>query len=66
MRQGFTESVVEEAALAWLGWLGWMAKHGLKIAPGELAAERADFGQAVLERHPATRCCPSSSAASCA
>ncbi len=46
----FTESVVEEAALAWLESLGYTIKHGLEIAPGELLAERADYGQVVLER----------------
>jgi type I restriction enzyme, R subunit len=46
----FTESIVEEATLAWLGSLGWTVKHGPEIAPGELAAERADFGQVVLEQ----------------
>ena len=46
----FSESVVEDAALAWLERLGWTVKHGPGIAPGELVAERADFGQVVLER----------------
>jgi type I restriction enzyme R subunit len=46
----FTESIVEEAALAWLESLGWSVKHGPEIAPGELDAERADFGQVVLEQ----------------
>jgi type I restriction enzyme R subunit len=45
----FTESVVEEAALAWLESLGWRVTHGLEIAPGELGAERADYAQVVLE-----------------
>ncbi len=44
----FTESVVEDAALAWLESLGWSVKHGPDIAPGELAAERSDYGQVVL------------------
>jgi len=44
----FTESVVESAALAWLESLGWTVKHGPEIVPGELAAERADYGQVVL------------------
>jgi len=47
---GFTESVVEEAALAWLEGLGWKVLHGPEIAPGELAAERSDYGQVVLEQ----------------
>ncbi|MFT3906698.1 MAG: hypothetical protein QM718_10370 [Steroidobacteraceae bacterium] len=32
----FTESVVEEAALAWLKVLGYAVRHGLEIAAGEL------------------------------
>jgi type I restriction enzyme R subunit len=45
---GMTESIIEQAALAWLESLGWSVKHGPEIAPGELAAERSDFGQVVL------------------
>lgn len=30
-----TESVVEDAALAWLEALGWAVKYGLEIGPGE-------------------------------
>jgi type I restriction enzyme R subunit len=44
----FTESVVEEAALAWLESIGWSVRHGAEIAPGEPAAERDDYGQVVL------------------
>ncbi len=44
----FTESVVEEAALAWLESLGYAIKHGPEIAPGELFAERGDYGQVLL------------------
>ena len=44
----FTESVVEEAALAWLKGAGWQVRHGAEIAPGEPAAERDDYGQVVL------------------
>ncbi len=44
----FTESIIESAALAWLERLGWTVKHGPDIAPGELAAERSDYGQVVL------------------
>ncbi len=49
MSRAFTESVVEEAALAWLGALGYSIAHGPDIAPGELAAERKDYGQVLLE-----------------
>jgi len=45
----FTESVVEDAALAWLEGLGWSIAHGPEIAPGELLAERTNYGQVVLE-----------------
>jgi type I restriction enzyme R subunit len=44
----FTESVVEEAALAWLAGLGWTVLHGPGIAPdaagGRQEAERAKQG----------------------
>lgn len=46
----FTESVVEQAALAWLEALGFAVAHGPEIAPGEPAAERDDYGQVVLHR----------------
>lgn len=48
----FTEALVEEAALAWLESLGWSVKNGPAIAPGEVTAERADFGQVVPELIP--------------
>jgi len=44
----FTESIVEDAALAWLGAQGWQVLLGPNIAPGELAAERTEYGQVVL------------------
>src|SRR5674476_412093 len=47
---GFTESVVEQAALAWLESLGWSVKHGPDIAAGEPNAERRDFVQVILEQ----------------
>lgn len=43
-----TGSVVEEAALAWLEAGGWQVRNGAEIAPGEPAAERADYGEVVL------------------
>jgi len=46
----FTESVVEEATLAWLESLGYTILHGPDIAQGEPFAEREDYGQVVLER----------------
>jgi len=36
----FTESIVEQAALAWFESLGWSIRHGLEIAPGEPGAGR--------------------------
>ena len=45
-----TESIVEEAALAWLTGLGWQVGRGADVAPDALGAERSDYGQVVLER----------------
>ena len=36
----FTESVVEDAARAWLESLGYAIKHGPEIAPGNFPNER--------------------------
>ncbi|HXK42952.1 MAG TPA: type I restriction endonuclease subunit R [Anaerolineae bacterium] len=43
-----TESDIESATLTWLEAVGWQVKHGAEIAPGELFAERADYGEVVL------------------
>ena len=43
-----TESVVEEAALAWLEAIAWSSRQGASIAPGEPHAERESFGDVVL------------------
>ena len=43
-----TESVVEEAALAYLESLGWGIAHGPDIAPDTPGAERTDYGDVVL------------------
>ncbi len=40
MSQAFTESVVENAALAWLRGLGWLAGDGPAIAGAEADADR--------------------------
>jgi type I restriction enzyme R subunit len=48
MTAGFTESVVEQAAPAWLEAIGWRVVHGPDIAPDMPAAERDDYGQVVL------------------
>ena len=44
----FTESLIEQAALARLGSVGWSARNGAEIAPSEPAAERDNYGQVVL------------------
>jgi type I restriction enzyme R subunit len=46
--QGFSELIVEDAALAWFESLGYSIRHGPDIAPGEPAAEREDYGQVAL------------------
>src|SRR2546426_5379309 len=48
----FSESVVEEGALAWLEGLGYAVLSGPTIACGELTAERSDpnYEDVVLER----------------
>jgi len=48
----FTESVVEEAALAWMEGLGYTVLHGPEIAVGEPTAERSDpnYRDVILER----------------
>ena len=45
-----TETDVEQAALAWLSGVGWQVLHGPDIAPDTPNAERADYGQIVLEQ----------------
>ncbi len=51
MTAGFSESIVEDDALAWLEALGYAIKHGPEIAAGEPAAERSDanYRDAFLE-----------------
>jgi type I restriction enzyme, R subunit len=44
----FTETVVEEAALAWLEASGWHIAHGPDIAPEIPAAERRDYSEVAL------------------
>ena len=43
-----SESTVEAAALDWLASLGWTVLHGPDIAPDTPGAERADYGEVVL------------------
>jgi type I restriction enzyme, R subunit len=49
-RAAFDESVIEQAALAWLEAIGWQVKNGASIAPGEPTAERDDYRQIVLDQ----------------
>jgi type I restriction enzyme R subunit len=51
MTMAFAESVVEDAALAWLEGLGYAVLHGPDIAAGEPGAERGDanYRDIVLE-----------------
>ena len=48
MSGGFTESVVEKAALDWLRELGYAVAHGPEILPGEPGTEREKFEEAFL------------------
>ena len=43
-----SESLVEEAALAWLRRVGWTIAHGPDIGAGGSSAERTDHGNVVL------------------
>jgi type I restriction enzyme R subunit len=43
-----SESILEAVVLEWLATLGYVALPGPRIAPGELLAERADYGEVVL------------------
>lgn len=58
----FAESVVEEAALAWLQGLGYAVLHGPDIAAGEPGAERSDaqYRDVVLDRGAIQPCVPCS------
>jgi type I restriction enzyme R subunit len=44
----FVESVVEDAALAWLEAIGWCVARGPDIAPDTPGAERRDYGEVML------------------
>lgn len=45
---GVSESVVQEAVLAWLQSAGWVIRHGAETAPGGVLAEWAHSGQVNL------------------
>ncbi|MEW6715719.1 MAG: type I restriction endonuclease [Nitrospirota bacterium] len=44
-----TESIIEQATLDWFKELGYSILYGPGIAPGELLAERASYGDVILE-----------------
>ena len=46
---GFTESVVEQAALAWFEALGYTIVGGPSIAPGEPGQKRRTYADVVLD-----------------
>lgn len=50
MSSVMVESEVEQTALNWFESLGYSILQGPDIAPGELMAERNDYGEVVLER----------------
>jgi type I restriction enzyme R subunit len=45
MIKRITESVIEEAAIAWLEASGWQLAHGPDISPDMPGAERQDYGE---------------------
>jgi type I restriction enzyme R subunit len=49
MNASFTESVIEQAALAWIEELGYDVLSGPDIAPGKPGAERDNYGSVFLE-----------------
>ncbi|MFG0251373.1 MAG: type I restriction endonuclease subunit R, partial [Phycisphaerales bacterium JB038] len=48
MSRTFSESVIEQAALAWLKSTGWSVANGPDIAPDGSSAERTDYREVVL------------------
>src|ERR1039458_9375551 len=48
MQKNFSESVVEQAALAWFEADGYAVEYGAEIAPGDVEAERDDYREVVL------------------
>ncbi len=52
----FTESVVEEAALACLESPGLQVAHGPGVALDMPAAERTDCGEVIVYKAPTARC----------
>jgi type I restriction enzyme R subunit len=48
MSSRFTESILEDAALAWLESLGYAVLHGSDIAAGEPGAKQTGIGEVVM------------------
>lgn len=44
----FTESLIEQAALAWLESVGWRVRNGVEFAPDAPRGERDDYSQVLL------------------
>jgi hypothetical protein len=53
---GFIESVVEDAALAWLESLGYAINHVLEIAARDLFGERQDSSRVMVATTGASSC----------
>ena len=49
IEKGVSESVIEQAALAWMESIGYSIAHGPDIAPDIPGAERTTFNQVELE-----------------
>ena len=47
---GVTESIIEQATLAWLEGLDWRIAYGPNITPDTPGTEREDYSKVVLER----------------
>jgi hypothetical protein len=50
MTAPFTESIVEQAALAWFESAGWQIRNGADIAPREPTAERDVYSLVVPDK----------------
>ncbi len=48
MNSTFTESVVEQAALAWIESVGWSDRHGAEMAVSESVAGPSDYSAVLL------------------
>lgn len=48
----FSESVIEQPALAWLERAGWRVRNSAESGRGEPAVERDDWGRVGLAQRP--------------